>query len=39
MESALVKVERSMIVASKNVDVEHVVLPEKDSTCCDCIIA
>jgi len=38
MESAVVKVDRSMIVTSKTENVEHVVLPEKESTCCACVI-
>lgn len=37
-ESAVVKVERSVIVTSKTEDVEHVVIPEKTTSCCTCAI-
>jgi hypothetical protein len=32
------KVERSVIVTSKTSDVEHVVIPEKTTSCCNCAI-
>lgn len=37
-ESAVVQVERSVIVTSKTSDVEHVVIPEKTTNCCACAI-
>lgn len=37
-EAAVVQVERSIIVTSKTENVEHVVIPEKNTTCCACII-